>query len=328
MASDAFVTFGSREAAYLFYLTVAWVVAWAAYGVVALTRRADPGWPWHRVLGVVLILFPFVRYVNGIYESIGAVFDSTTVASAVPASVWWSGLWRRWWMYVLLPMAGLFLATGQHLRAASWGDRIITTLREADLRVGPGGWWRTVVDSCVLFLGAIVAFVAYAAATAPIKDVLATGDESQVFIFLTPTLGFLLAVTAGVTEEIMFRGILQKRLAKVTGIWVAIPVQAILFGLIHSGYGTIDHILGPALFGVYAGIVAARWGLIPAIAIHFLIDLVAFWNTTAAVGYDWTMVGLEVVLALAVLVPATYWTVRLYHWLHARYGPEAPGPGT
>lgn len=76
-----------------------------------------------------------------------------------------------------------------------------------------------------------------------------------------------LALVAGVTEEILFRGILQK--------WVGVWGQAILFGLSHAGYDTILNVLVPLLIGLGFGYIY-RWrrNLWTVITAHFLYDLI------------------------------------------------------
>jgi membrane protease YdiL (CAAX protease family) len=85
------------------------------------------------------------------------------------------------------------------------------------------------------------------------------------------------AITAGIGEEIIFRGYLQKQFCSMTGnVVVAVMAQAIIFALAH-GYkqdllGVIDRIS----IGIALGFLAnARKSLLPGIMAHSFIDLFA-----------------------------------------------------
>lgn len=76
------------------------------------------------------------------------------------------------------------------------------------------------------------------------------------------------AVVAGVAEEILFRGVLQK--------WVGLWGQALLFGLVHASYATALQVVLPFLIGLGFGYMVRRgWPLWAPITAHFLFDLVA-----------------------------------------------------
>lgn len=79
---------------------------------------------------------------------------------------------------------------------------------------------------------------------------------------------FAIAITAGVGEEILFRGILQR--------WVGVWGQAALFGILHASYGTILQVVGPFLIGLFYGFLVKRgarlWVVITA---HVAFDVAA-----------------------------------------------------
>lgn len=82
---------------------------------------------------------------------------------------------------------------------------------------------------------------------------------------ITLPLAFALALSAGVCEEIFFRGLLQKRL----GVWG----QAIVFGLFHLSYGTPLQVIVPALLGLFFGYLVRRGAsLWVPITAHFVYD--------------------------------------------------------
>ncbi|HET6398665.1 MAG TPA: CPBP family intramembrane glutamic endopeptidase [Candidatus Thermoplasmatota archaeon] len=80
-------------------------------------------------------------------------------------------------------------------------------------------------------------------------------------------LAFLVAFSAAVGEEILFRGLLLRRI----GLWG----QAAVFGLMHLAYGTVLQVVVPAAMGVVFGLVTRRRGSIVApIVAHFVFNFV------------------------------------------------------
>lgn len=61
-------------------------------------------------------------------------------------------------------------------------------------------------------------------------------------------------ITAGITEELIFRGYMIPRLATIfKNTNAAIIFSSVLFGLLHYGYGTIMQIVGPLIIGLVLG---------------------------------------------------------------------------
>jgi membrane protease YdiL (CAAX protease family) len=84
----------------------------------------------------------------------------------------------------------------------------------------------------------------------------------------------LVAIMAGVGEEIFFRGFLQLWLGGLLNPWVALLLVSILFGVVH--YVSHAYALFAGLIGLYLGLVLMLTGnLFVAIAIHALYDFVA-----------------------------------------------------
>lgn len=87
------------------------------------------------------------------------------------------------------------------------------------------------------------------------------------FDVLTIPLILLIALSAGIGEEIFFRGIMQK--------WVGVWGQAVFFGITHAGYGTVSQVVVPLLIGLFLGFVHKRYqNLWVVIIAHTLYDLV------------------------------------------------------
>jgi hypothetical protein len=82
-----------------------------------------------------------------------------------------------------------------------------------------------------------------------------------------------LSITAGICEEFMYRGILMGLLASSLGIWPAILISSIIFGIGHSYQGPVG-VLRTGLVGLVLAIVVTLTGSIfVAMAIHVAIDL-------------------------------------------------------
>ncbi len=97
----------------------------------------------------------------------------------------------------------------------------------------------------------------------PVVDALAPLITWRVALFLS--------LTAGIGEEILFRGVLQP--------WLGVWGQAVLFGLAHVGYGTPLQVIIPFLMGLGFGFLRKRGeSLITMMTAHTLYDLVSFYS--------------------------------------------------
>ena len=87
--------------------------------------------------------------------------------------------------------------------------------------------------------------------------------------------GFVsLAITAGVCEEILFRGFVCWLLACVLpAFWMAALGQAVLFGLAHAYQGPRGIVTTGAVGVFMAGIVAVSGSLWAAMLVHALMDI-------------------------------------------------------
>jgi membrane protease YdiL (CAAX protease family) len=99
---------------------------------------------------------------------------------------------------------------------------------------------------------------------------IAPHGRAEVIVYL------LLSLTAGICEEIVFRGYLQKQLTAVTRSAVAgLLIQGIIFGMGH-GYQGVKLVPVIALYGCLFGLLAQwRRSLRPGIIAHFLQDGIA-----------------------------------------------------
>ncbi len=84
----------------------------------------------------------------------------------------------------------------------------------------------------------------------------------------------MLAGSAGLGEEMLFRGVLQPLVGRWLGRWAAVVVTGLLFGLAHPI--TVTYAVVASLIGVYLGWLSVVTGnLLPAILTHALYDFVA-----------------------------------------------------
>ncbi|NNF06462.1 MAG: CPBP family intramembrane metalloprotease [Candidatus Eisenbacteria bacterium] len=83
----------------------------------------------------------------------------------------------------------------------------------------------------------------------------------------------MLSLTAGICEEILYRGFFMTYLATFIGLWPAVFVQALQFGLAHSYQGA-PGILRTGLVGLAMGLVFAITGSLWApILLHIILDV-------------------------------------------------------
>ncbi|MFE3871789.1 CPBP family intramembrane glutamic endopeptidase [Flavobacterium sp. ZS1P70] len=91
------------------------------------------------------------------------------------------------------------------------------------------------------------------------------------------------SITAGVTEELIFRGYLIPRLEiLLKNTPAAILISSILFGLIHYSYGTLIQIIGPVFIGLLFAVYYQKYKNIKILIMcHFLWDLLVLLNKTS-----------------------------------------------
>jgi membrane protease YdiL (CAAX protease family) len=91
------------------------------------------------------------------------------------------------------------------------------------------------------------------------------------------------SITAGVTEELFFRGYLIPRLEILfKNTYLAILISSILFGLIHYRYGTLTQIIAPFFIGIILALHYQKHRNITIIIIcHFLWNLLVLLNKTS-----------------------------------------------
>jgi len=66
-------------------------------------------------------------------------------------------------------------------------------------------------------------------------------------------ISLVMFVFIGMTEELIFRSILQTRLEKILGLRYGLLLTGGIFGMMHIGYGILDEILFAIIFGIVLG---------------------------------------------------------------------------
>lgn len=101
-------------------------------------------------------------------------------------------------------------------------------------------------------------------------------------------LTFVMVFFVGLIEELIFRSILQTRLEKILTFPEALLITGILFGLMHSGYGTYYEIIYTCEVGLLLGFIFHKTRSLPFIAItHGLINVFLFGIFPFIIGRTW-----------------------------------------
>ena len=145
----------------------------------------------------------------------------------------------------------------------------------------------------------------------------ATPAPTSHYLNMTGPVALLLALAAGVGEELVYRGVMQQGILRL--LWhrigylgaaaAAIALQSIPFAFAHANYKDPQLLLFAFLFALLAGVVAQVWGIWAAIALHTLIDFYAFYVAVPAP--DSLFVGMMVLVSVGILFVAGMEVVRL-----------------
>lgn len=245
-------------------------LSWVGGFLPLFLRRA--GWSWVRCVGLGLVLSPFVRMGLGIYVSIDALFVFEVLQPVAREALWLS-VQARVVNYLVLPGVGLLLL---HDAVPLLGRRSVRDALWAHGLAPRRSWRRDALRGLALFFAIALAYLGAYAISKLVPSLLAGGDESAYWRNISIPLIVLLSATAGLTEEFLFRGVLLRALGRVMPWWPAALLQAVLFGLIHAGYGTWTHVLAPAVFGLGMAWVARVLGVLPAALLHAQVNVLFF----------------------------------------------------
>ena len=231
----------------------------------------------------------------------GEAADAPTGPSGVPQRI--APLWHTAVLVIAILLMSVGSSHRQHLVTTSrtrvlqylltltwewllfafciWGARKSGT----GLRELVGGRWREIEDVLIdlltaagFWVGAMVV-LGFAARLLHLSGGNQLDDVRRQFGFLVPrgtrevVLWMLLSMTAGICEEVVFRGYLQRQLAALTrNVWVAIVVSGLIFGSAH-GYEGAGRMMLVGLYGMLFGLLANfRRSLRPGMIAHAFHD--------------------------------------------------------
>ena len=90
-------------------------------------------------------------------------------------------------------------------------------------------------------------------------------------------LTFIMVFFVGLVEELIFRSILQTRLEQALSIGESLLITSLLFGLMHSGYGTFYEIIYTGFVGLFMGLAFYKTKSLPFITVlHGFINVFLF----------------------------------------------------
>ncbi len=157
----------------------------------------------------------------------------------------------------------------------------------ANTPLAPQFHW-SVMDAAIGLAGAAPLAVLLWWFMATPRPTLARFRQSQIEFFaqvgfrFTPMRILLMALFAGIFEELLFRGVLQTAAAKITPMVIAILLSNLIFGAVH--WRTALYALIAGLVGVWIGVLFALTGnLLTPIITHAVYDLVALVVTARAI---------------------------------------------
>ena len=86
-----------------------------------------------------------------------------------------------------------------------------------------------------------------------------------------------MSLTAAIVEEFLMRGYIQPRIEKIYNNPTAgVIISSVLFGILHSTYGTLGQVLGPFFIGLVFALFYKRYSNIKILIIcHFMIDFIS-----------------------------------------------------
>lgn len=104
------------------------------------------------------------------------------------------------------------------------------------------------------------------------------GNRSVGYLLLIGVCGAMGILLVAVTEELIYRALFLPALTSPLGLFPAVVVTSIVFGLLHVIPFGIAAIPAPQIIGgvLFAAGFAIRWSVVPAIVIHTTCDLFLF----------------------------------------------------
>ena len=119
-------------------------------------------------------------------------------------------------------------------------------------------------------------------------------------------------IVAGITEEILFRGFVQKTLERRKGVTQAVTTASLLFALIHLNPWWVIQIL---ILAMILGILAWRAdSVFPGVIVHVINNGIGLWSANSELEeipfYDWKGHVSPIILLIAVYT--LYWSMKKF----------------
>lgn len=272
-----------------------YVVGLAVIVAVVRTRRLrerEPGLAMRQRIGLLVLTIPIFTLLGVGLASFPSLAGSSTPVPASADLLAYKALLHLA-LYLFLPLTGLALVLGPGFLASA--RRALAPSRPALAR----GLRSCAVISAILGGGLLVTW-----GLAGGKGGLLAADGASLFFSqTTPLVALALSAIAAIAEEIMFRGVVLDWLKQRTSVSAAVIIQALAFGSIHAGYGSLVHVLAATGFGAMMGVLVLRQGLVPAIAVHLLVNLVilSLWSGHAVLLLLAASLALVALLAAAIV---------------------------
>ena len=132
-----------------------------------------------------------------------------------------------------------------------------------------------------LIISIILSLSGFNKSSEQMSEIVIILSENKLLLFFT-------VITAGIVEELIFRGYLLPRLEIIfkKPYW-AITISSLFFGLLHYRYGTVLNVVGPVFIGFVFAYYYWRYRNIKVIIVcHILWDLIAISVSIAAKSHE------------------------------------------
>lgn len=171
--------------------------------------------------------------------------------------------------------------------AKKWGSGNVR--RDLGLYAKLDDTWVGVIGMIALTISVVVVSVIIQGLGVPegtnLEEVEEVGRNGLLFVFLV----FFAGVVAPITEELLFRGLIQRGLTSRFGITAAIVIQGLVFGAAHltpsQGWGNLTLIASLAVLGMLLGFITHLTGRLTAAMIaHSLFNCFQLWLLWLSLG--------------------------------------------
>lgn len=210
-------------------------------------------------LGILLILFLlFFISVNSIFYNFIGFTESDSAKFTFSRTLYWVSVILLWLYARKIEKQNLLI---WEERKYGFGHYLLSLV----------GLFGAIIIG-VLVVRIILNLIGLNESSTILREIINIFRDNHLLIFFT-------AITAGVTEELIFRGYLQPRLEIILkNRHIAILTSSLLFGLLHFKYGTVVNIIGPFVIGVIFSYYYSKYRNIKALILcHILWDLMSIY---------------------------------------------------